>query len=58
MIPDHVQHVIKIFQAFLLRIFYSVEGQGLPGSNLAVNTVESGEPLYNSEHNGIWWTPL
>ena len=51
MIPDHVQHVIKIFQAFLLRIFYSVEGQGLPGSNLAVNTVESGEPLYNS---GIW----
>ena len=28
--PNHVQHVIKIFQALPLLIFYSVKGRGEP----------------------------
>ena len=31
---NHVQHVIKIFQALPLLIFYSVKGRGEPGSRL------------------------
>ena len=44
----------------LLLVLVLAHGGGMPSSHRVhkAHTVESGEPLYNSEHSGIWWTPL
>ena len=51
MIPNHVQHVIKIFKALPLLIFYSVKSWGEPGSRVAL-------PSHVLNSNGCLKMPL